>query len=335
MTRSTAHLDISAAVDREAQDWFLRLTSGDPEAADIEGFKAWCQADPSHLAAYREVATLWGDLEALRPEPVAVPAESVVLRPDFGRTRPMQRRFPAVRAGLAAITLIAACLLLFFTGAPGMLNRLESDYATAVGQQQTVTLPDGSLAYLNTGSAIAIDYSGTQRQIRLLEGEALFEVKKDAARPFDVLALGGRVTAVGTAFTVKVTEDRAKVTVTEGTVRVSEASQARDVGTLVSAGQTIAYRAGDVPGAAETGDPADATAWRRGQIVIRNQSLADALAEVGRYHPGKLILMAEGKKLQPVTARISIRDTAAGIDTLAATQGLSVLHVTGYLTVVR
>jgi len=333
MTRSTAQMD--TRIDDEAQDWFLRLTSGNPDEVDLQAFTAWCDEDPRHLAVYREIATLWGDLEALRPKGAEVPVVDTIVRPDFGQPRRRRSWSLLGRGGFVVGGLIAASLLLLFTGTTGLVQRLQSDYATGTGQQQTVTLSDGSRVYLNTDSAVAIDYSDAVRQVRLLRGEALFEVQKNPARPFDVLALGGRVTAVGTAFAVKTVGEVARVAVTEGVVRVAPASQDRAAGTLVTIGQSVTYRSGEAPSDVLGLDPADASAWQRGQIVIRNQSLTDALAEVGRYHPGKIILMAGDKKLQPVTARISMKDTAAGIDTLAATQGLSVMRVTDYLTVLR
>ena len=89
------------------------------------------------------------------------------------------------------------------------------------------------------------------------------------------------------------------------------------------------------PDAARTVDPGDATAWRRGTIAIRDRSLADALREIERYRPGRIVLLGDITRFQPVTARIALRDIDGGIAALAATHRLQVVHVTDYLVILR
>ncbi len=241
------------------------------------------------------------------------------------------------RWGSTIAGLVVACVLIFVF-APAMVRlptRLFADHGTAIGQQRTIALPDGSIAYLNTDTAIDVSFSDRRRVVKLLHGEALFEVSKDGARPFDVLALGGRATAVGTAYAVGIADGRATVTVTEGVVRVTSPDGSFDGPSTLTAGQQVSYRRGSAPQAVLTLDAEAATSWRLGAIAIRNLPLADALAEIGRYRPGRIVLLGDGARYAPVTARLSLADIDGGIDALAATHGLTVTRLTDFLLIVR
>lgn len=85
------------------------------------------------------------------------------------------------------------------------------------------TLPDGSIVELKTGARIAVEFASTVRRVRLVEGEAHFQVAKNPARPFVVTAGDVDVVAVGTAFTVEHAAGAVEVLVTEGRVAVDAA----------------------------------------------------------------------------------------------------------------
>lgn len=324
-------------IDAAAQDWFLRRGAGGLSASENARFEAWRDADPRHRAVYAELSRLWGEIDQL--EPAFAPTGRACRRETPPR-EPSRRAW--WRTGSLVSGLAAACLLLFVFGpaTSRLPARLLADHSTAAGEQRVVSLPDGSIAWLNTDTAIDVVYSGERRRVKLLHGEALFEVRKDAVRPFDVTAVDGRTTAVGTAFAVKEADGGATVTVTEGTVRVTSPDQASaaasaEAGTRVEAGQQVSYRRGEQPGPVRALDAAAATAWRHGAIVIRSRPLAEALAEIGRYHDGRIVLMGSPSRYGEVTARVALADLDGGIDAIAATHGLSVTRVTRYLMIVR
>lgn len=332
MTQPGNRDEIPDEISEAAQDWFLRLRDPDVAPADRMRFEAWRDSDPRHGAAWREIQAMWseiGDLgPAFAPRGQSAPAPASVAR---------RRWLPRWRWGAAMAGLAAACLLVFVLG-PSMAHfpaRLLADHGTAIGEQRTIALPDGSIAYLNTDTAIDVSFSERRRVVKLLHGEVLFEVAKDETRPFDVLALDGKATAVGTAFAVAITEERATVTVTEGIVRVTSPDGSFDGASTLLAGQQISYRRGGTPGTVRALDAEAATAWRQGTIAIRNLPLAAALAEIGRYRPGRIVLLGNGARYAPVTARLSLSDVDGGIDALAATHGLTVTRVTDLLLIVR
>lgn len=322
---------LSEAATEEAQEWFLRLACGAPAESDLAAFRAWHDADAGHRAAFAEVRELWNDLGDLQPALAAPPAMSAAA--DLAAARRSRR--PRPRAVLGG--LLAACLALVAVFAADLPTRFSADFRTAVGERARIALPDGSTAYLNTDSAIALDYSEERRRVTLLRGEAVFEVSKDPVRPFDVEALGGRATALGTAFALRRQDEDAVVTVIEGRVGVASPAGAEDLPPVVRLrhDQQVSYRRGAAPGPVIAVDAAAVAPWRRGLIVIEALPLSDALAELDRYHPGRILLLGGAGREERVTARIAFDDIEGGLRALAAVHGLKVTHVTDYLVIVR
>ena len=185
---------------------------------------------------------------------------------------------------------------------------LLADYATAAGAQRSVTLPDGSIAHLNTDTAIAVSYAADERRVDLLRGEAFFEVMPDPAKPFRVMAVDGAVQAVGTAFVVRTWADRATVAVTDGAVVVTSPGLPGDQGVSVEVrrGQATRYHQGQAPEAASATDVASAALWRNGGILIDNLPLDQAVAELDRYRPGRILLLGAAVPYAAVSGAFDI-----------------------------
>jgi ferric-dicitrate binding protein FerR (iron transport regulator) len=113
----------------------------------------------------------------------------------------------------ASILLVSVALVMYFLTPSGV-------YTTALGEQRSLALADGSTVQLNSLSQVRIRYTEHQRTVYLVEGQALFQVAKDTARPFVVYSDQTRVRAVGTQFDVYRKSDGTIVTVVEGRVAV-------------------------------------------------------------------------------------------------------------------
>ena len=198
-------------------------------------------------------------------------------------------------AGLAAMAPRAALATVVLSAAGGGFlawNRWQQqplyagNFRTQRGQQQDVTLPDGSMLRLDTDTRIAVALYRERREVRLLGGQAVFHVQGDQARPFEVLAGAVRVTVVGTRFSVRHTPDipgadEIRVQVEEGRVRVTggAGSPVMELG----AGQRIAADADGQLGLIGRVAEAGIAPWRDGRITFDNTPLAQVLAEFGRY----------------------------------------------------
>jgi transmembrane sensor len=256
----------------EAAAWLSRL-QGERTQATEAAFKAWL-ADPAHQRAFARVTDTWE----------AIPGAAMLLR-----ARKAQARRRAARYGLAAAGAAASLAALALGG---WLLR-GPVYATAVGQEQTLTLSDGSHVALNTDSRLSIDYSARERRVRLERGEALFEVAKNAQRPFIVQVGDKQVRAVGTKFDVRRDHGRVVVVLIEGKVVVSRKASpgARPVQiAALTSGQRLTVRATADLVSIDRAKVEAAVAWRRGEVMFDDSSLADAAAELNRYGSTQVVL---------------------------------------------
>ncbi len=210
------------AIEATAAVW-LSLRDRGLSAAETAEFVRWLQLDPRHAAIFEELDRTWKEFDrvgALQPASPRNPPEADLLAP---RPRPSRSARKLVwAAGLAAAAAIAVLV------APRLLAPRHTA-ETAVGAFQKFDLPDGSVALLNTDTAIDTAFTDAERRVQVVRGEVFFTVAKDPARPFVVTAGPVAVRAVGTAFNVHRHNGTVEVLVTEGRVRLDEADQRRSL----------------------------------------------------------------------------------------------------------
>lgn len=210
------------AIEATAAVW-LSLRDRGLSAAETTEFVRWLQLDPRHAAIFEELDRTWKQFDqagALLPSSPRGQPDSELLAP---RPRPHRA---ARKLGWAAGLAVAAGLALL--GAPHLLAPRHAA-ETAVGALQKLDLPDGSVALLNTDSAIDAAFSAAERRVRIVRGEVFFTVTKDTARPFVVTAGPVAVRAVGTAFNVHRHQGSVEVLVTEGRVRLTDPDDGRSL----------------------------------------------------------------------------------------------------------
>lgn len=289
----------------QALEWIAREEEGRLPADQQGAFQAWLEADASHGEIYaraRAAIAAPNDFSA-HPEIMAMRREALsALRQH--RRRPVWAA--AAAASVAAVVLGAGWGVLTPDTNPTVsrleqaaapltptLNPNAAIYRTAVGERTSVRLPDGSVATLNTDSVLKVAYTGRQRGVRLVRGQALFEVAKNKRVPFQVYAGDRRITAVGTQFDVRLDAgEKVAVTLVEGVVRVARVQPSRLIDPAPA--QQVTLTAGELleaePAAAMTvrvADVASQTSWKAGLVVFKSAALAEAVAEINRYtdHP--------------------------------------------------
>ncbi|MGE5500486.1 MAG: FecR family protein, partial [Ignavibacteriales bacterium] len=197
-----------------AADWFARRRSGAFTGRDQAELDAWLDADPEHAQAYAAIERAWSGAAAVRADPRVMARRQALLKA-------RGRRAFAVRA--LAASLVVALLgggvagVQVLTGPKPLATQA---FRTAVGQRATVTLPDGSVVTLNTDTVVRTRADHDRRLVYLDKGQAFFKVAHDKRHPFVVAAAGRTVTALGTAFDVRVDHGALRVVLVEGKVRV-------------------------------------------------------------------------------------------------------------------
>jgi len=303
----------------EAADWLLRNREHGQPVAEASAFRDWLNRDARNAAAYAAAERLMGE------------ARTAILTEPTLRDLPLQPR-RATAKPLLAVLLGLGLVGGGFYAADGPMQ-LEADAISGTGDMPTITLADGSSIQLNTSSAVAYDFTPTARTVRLLRGEAFFQVAKDAARPFSVEAGGGRTTALGTAFNIRLGDRDTDVTVTEHSVSVAPlGTDAGDV--RVREGQRVAYGADGQPMGVSSADLAAVTSWRRGQLVVDSATLAEVVDEIGRHFSGKIMIVGTDLAQRRVSGTFAISDPIAALRLLEESIGVSATRI-GPLIVIR
>jgi len=261
----------------QAAAWLERRERMQWSEADQVDFDSWLSQSLAHRTAYWRVKDAWERADRLRAlnNP---PAEQTAAK----------RRSAKIFAGIAVAILVAA--MAGWAGIVLMHAPHETIYATAVGDHKTVALADGSQIELNTDTSLSVASEVGRSVVSLDKGEAFFEVHHNTHRVFVVMAGDRRVTDLGTKFVMRREANKLVVTVLEGRVRLD--GRNKDVPEQTLERGDIAVAEGTVLTLSRQSarQLADTMGWRRGVIVFKHTTLADAAAEFNRYNREKIVV---------------------------------------------
>lgn len=308
-----------------AADWFVRLQSTEVSLQETLAWQAWLHENPSNAEAFARIEEVSQVLRGTRA-PAAVPPHALADdRYDASISIrewkvPRAARRPWAALGVAASVAVAALVFAHFR-APAETNI----FATAVGENRTVTLSDGSVVALGGDTQIEVALSENLRAIELTKGEALFKVAKDASRPFKVRAGEATIIAVGTEFNVERDSDRAVVSVTEGRVVVKPVAGLLPVSFLqgfkpklrsvhVDAGQQTTAGSAGIEEPTKMEDPA--TDWQIGHLAFRLQPLRYVLEDVNRYARKPIVVENEELGALIITGTVERENIAGWVKSL-------------------
>ena len=335
---------LNEQIYEQAAEWFLAFRDGESSAGIRSDFDLWVRRSPEHLAAHLELDAIWNEAPSLRmPDKAVLTARAlretgnvvpfgqpVVLSSGPAQSR-VHRGSSAMRSFKAAAILAVAIAVV----APvWWLNR--SVYAAGIGEQRTIALDDGSRVELNSRSRLRIRYSQRERNIELLEGQALFTVAKDPNRPFVVDSGNARVRAVGTRFDVYRKRTGTVVTVVEGQVAIRDrpespgrsgpgAPESGLQAVLVSAGQQLLVTRSEVKKPV-VANVENVTAWTQQQLSFDAASLSEVAEEFNRYNERQLVIRDGGAFDFRISGVFSSSDLTGLVRFLRDRPGIRVLE---------
>ena len=357
----------STTIEEEAAAWIIML-DGEEEFSETNRaeLRAWLKRSPKHVETLKKLNAFWADnqlTELLEPSLASVAVKA---------RRRQKAQFPWMGAwrSMAAVSvmLMVGLAILFGAGLEGVTrSATNGPYATAVGEQKSIKLADGSVVELNTNSQMIVEYSEGFRNIHLVQGEVHFNVAKDPSSPFRVYARNSRVQAVGTAFTVYLADKDVEVYVTEGRVALAGLhalapasagapksgrpdknpvvdpyvkSKVEDLGALDigrgailktsdAATELSADKLFEVVPSPQSEDIARRLAWRDGLLVFSGETLEQMLAEVGRYTMVQIELSTPELRKIEIAGQIHVGDTESMFKALESNFGLKVKRL-GY-----
>lgn len=301
MTSTTSGKEIHDDPDSAAALWFARLQGDDVPPRDRREFERWLKADARNAVAWEDVSRTWNGFSALENDPAFAALRADAL--GAGDTRP---RLDRRALGLAAAGLVAAVGGAMFgrrwlggddSAAPASD---EPVFSTAVGERSTFRLADNSVVTLSTDSAVRVNHWAKERRLTLVRGQAFFQVAKDPSRPFVVAAGDKRVTAVGTAFDVRMEPGKLSVTLVEGRVRIAADSPKGERRVEMTAGSRF-VAADPADWMISAVDTAKEAAWLQGRLVFDGEPLSAVVSEMNRFSDRKLSLADPALGATPVS----------------------------------
>lgn len=317
-------------VEKEAVAWFTRM-NGKPSRAERRDFTRWLNASPHHEQAYVEVCSLWSDLGATADTIGRQNADDLtgpLLKIERHRRQNRTGKAGAIVAGCLAVVLAWSWLWLEH---PNLVQNLSADHVTARAERRIVTLADGSIVMLDADSALDSIITADERRIRLLRGAASFTVRSSDV-PFIVEAENGEARVLGTTFDVALaTGGNVTVTLSGGSVEVSLLDRAQKV--VLQPGESVDYGRSGL-GAVRSVDLEESMAWHRGRFIFNNARLADVLAQIGRYHSGRIVLIGSALGERRVSGNISLENTNAALAAVQLSLGFRMTSLGGKVTVI-
>jgi transmembrane sensor len=255
---------IERAEPRTAAEWFaVRKGSRDEEVE--RRFSAWLASNAENFEAYAMCELTW-----------ELAASAAAGLSGLRVTTPWYRRRPV---GAVAAALVLASVALGFVR---FLPPRVAVWSTKPGEQRSLTLEDGSHVTLNTRSVVEVRMGRKARDVRIVQGEAFFDIAHDESRPFNVDTSLGTVRAVGTRFDVLLDEQRVEVSMEEGKVFIKSAAPGGQEVAAV-AGMRVTLLAGSSRPALDSADLTGIENWRAHRIEFDRVPLAMALREFSRY----------------------------------------------------
>ncbi|MGG7518161.1 FecR family protein [Allorhizobium undicola] len=337
-----------------ALEWFVRLQAEEGNDSGLNArFLSWLRQDERHEAAWQAVTNVWNDdviVAASRqldeantaatghePRRLSLGWNAAVLPvaslPRFATGIMRQSRLLSPVAVLSAL----AVALLIFIIAPALVSTLtlrwQADFRSNIGKTEAITLPDGSRMQLDTNSAVAMDFAGGRRSLRVLQGGIWLDVKHDPAHPFRVRGRYSEVTVKGTAFAVAVTEDQDKILLQRGLIEARH-SPGDGAVVLLQPGEMLTASPEALSPVGRF-DEAEALAWVSGRIVLKSRPLREALHAITPYFDGSVFVSNREILDHAVSGNFRTDNAAAAIAGVVAAAGGTVTHLPGDFLIIR
>ena len=292
-------MSISELANERAIRACVRRQSGDWTAADENELQTWLGAARENRAAFAAVERAWfiaGGVD--RGKCSSSP-----------RGRPVWHR--AVVA--AAAMFLLALMIPAWMAASRWWYGVSQTWIALRAQPRQITLRDGTKVVLDADSEVIVKLGVRERRVRLVRGEALFHVRHDPSRPFQVQAGPGRITDIGTRFEVESLGTFVRVAVLTGRVSVSTPRGKL----LLAGGQSGGF---DMGGALRPISAFDSSTvlWPEGQRHFESEPLSEVLAEFARYHRVTFTFTDPQLERLPVSGIFRLADLGLFLRTLSA-----------------
>ena len=331
--------------DIESVDWLMRLDEPDLDPNDPEGsrrrlineFNEWVSASPLHRRSVLE-AYIGGQIVGTDPaEPAAfvqpdprAQQRAPSWNPDSDTVLDIPRRGILRLSAIASLVIAMVAVTVFAVELwPWVAAKT---YTTGLGQRLTCALADGSTVELNTLSEVKVAFSGDQRLVKLVRGEAIFSVFHDPKRPFRVMSGAAEIRALGTKFDVYQRQGPTRIAVMQGLVQVGSAVNPLTLA-VRQLDRTFSNDSNGVPAHSielNSGEALEVNgvrltkeshpniermvAWHEGVLIADRETVAEVAAELNLYNRRKITVVGVDAATRRVSGTFSTNDPQAFVE---------------------
>lgn len=314
-------------VRAQAALWHTRIESGLTDALRYR-FEAWI-AGPAHAREFREMRAVLDGTAELKGRPRAEVLGGIA----DGDPAPPRK----ASAGVWVAGAVTAALALVAGISWSTLRTegyLPQTYRTATGQICDVVLPDGSVVGLDTQTDLEWVGSPRDRRVRLIRGEAYFQVVHDPSRPFRILLAHSLVQVLGTRFDVyQMANGDVRVSVISGTVAVegldSGSGTTPSWSRHLTSGQQIEYSPVGLVADVHAVEAPKVIRWRQGMLETPGEPLSDFVSDLSRYTTERIVIADPRAAVQKVGGAFSIHNIDDTLDRLSRIAPVAVTHEDG------
>mgnify|MGYP000471048889 CR=1 FL=1 len=322
--------DFGDTIEEQAGYWVLTQSTESWTPAQEKRLQHWLSQSHENRCEYERALKLWHYIDNFTT--VSFPARDTAQAQRKKQIKKRERTKKALHAALGSTFAIIIAL--------GVDHYFSTTYySTQKGEQQVITLADGSEITLNTQTALTVKITPYQRTVYFEKGEAFFQVVHDQSRPFHVIAANGHIQDIGTRFDVYRNQSSTQVTVLEGEVGITNSPPdwnaslmqsllylppiplnfSDDLGVHLTAGQHVSYNdAGQISSPSKI-NVRQITAWREGRLEFASETLQEVMAQVSRYHPVEFEFESETLKQVKVSASFESKNLNVIVNSFQAT----------------
>lgn len=228
-------------------------------------------------------------------------------------------RKPRSKRSLSVVWLAGLAVTGYLLAEPAR-NLLLADFSTSRTVKE-IKLASGDIAVLDAETAIADKTDNKSRQVKILEGAALFDVASDG-RDFVVEIGGASVEVVGTVFEASAIGDSVSVSVKEGVVRVKLDDKTWDL----KQGHQWNW-GGDNGGQIKQIDPDRVALWREDRLVADGLTFSQVAEVIDRRFSGRIMITDPDLARSKVSGTINLQTPESALRALAAVRGARVFTV--------
>ncbi|TWV93680.1 FecR family protein [Chitinophaga pinensis] len=271
----------------------------------------WLQESEDNRTLYAELKQLWEAAAGVPPVSFDKEESWKELPLTTAGSKPIKRLFPWKAVAAAVLLLLSGAGIWWWQS-----TALHwTTYTAHISDRDSLTLPDGSRVYLKPGTSLKYKQPFSDRSVILLSGEAYFDVTKAAEHTFLVQAGDAIVRVLGTAFNVRIEQNRTEVIVFEGKISLQKNGQQV---VLSSGNGNKGTVDGDKGGILHAqGDYSNQCVWATADLSFENEEAAHVAAVIADYYKIPALKIPENLKHKRITLHLHNTPAEQAMEILA------------------